>query len=124
MPSAATYHLTMTVTFPPGSYEPCIVYSTCTNCYSASECQLAKQNFTSNAFTFRNLTKFATLLEYQCPIAREFYVTDASTVKSQNITCLWNQTWSPGVTFPTCVCKICLNINLNKMFKFLHYHLP
>ena len=98
----------MTVTFPPGSYEPCIVYSTCKNCYSPGDCQLAKQNFTSNAFQYQNLTKFGTQLEYQCPIAREFYATDTTTVKSQNITCLWNQTWSPGVTFPTCVCKICL----------------
>ncbi len=96
----------MTVTFPNGSYEPCIVYSTCTNCYSGGECQLAKQNFTSNVFTFRNLTKFGTLLEYQCPIAREFSVNDTSTAKSQSITCMWNQAWSPSATFPTCVCKI------------------
>jgi len=108
LPASATYKLTMTVTFPNGSYEPCIVYSTCTNCYNTGECQSAKQNFTLNAYTFRNMTKFGTLLEYQCPIAREFYVTETSTVKNQNITCLWNQTWSPGVTFPTCVCKICL----------------
>jgi len=66
---------------------------------------MAKQNFTSNAFQLKNLTKFGTRLEYQCPRAREFFANDTSTVKSQNISCLWNQTWSPGVTFPSCVCK-------------------
>lgn len=110
LPAAATYKLTMTLTFPSGSYEPCLVHSTCSNCYTPDDCQVTKTNFTMNAFDLRNLTKYGTQLEYQCPIGREFDLDSTTTTKSQNITCLWNsKSWSPGVTFPTCVCKsICL----------------
>ena len=96
----------MTVTFENGTLEPCIVFSSCTNCYNAEECLAAKSNFSDNAFQLTNLTKFGTVLEYRCPPAREFYLADTgSTVLSQNISCEWNKTWSPGVDFPPCTCK-------------------
>ena len=106
LPAASSYKLTMTVTFENGTFEPCIVASTCTNCYNADECQEAKNNFSDNAFKLRNQTKYGTVLEYRCPPAREFLVADnGSTVLSQNISCEWNKTWSPGVVFPPCACK-------------------
>jgi hypothetical protein len=80
---------------------------TSSNCYNADDCYKAKANFSSNAFLLRNLTKYGTLIEYQCPLAKEFYLADSgTTTKSQNISCEWNsKSWSPGVVFPPCVCK-------------------
>jgi hypothetical protein len=47
------------------------------------------------------------MLEYKCPIAREFLLDPGTglTVASQNISCLWNKTWSPKTTFTACVCE-------------------
>jgi hypothetical protein len=54
------------------------------NCYNADECRAAKANLTENAFSLRNLTKFGTAVEYQCPLGREFYLPESgTTVKSQ-----------------------------------------
>ena len=106
LPVSSLYKLSMNVSFSKVSDEPCIVYTTCTNCYSPDECLTQKNNFSQNAFQFRNLTKFGTFLEYRCPLAREFLLVDnGTTIQSQNMTCLWNKTWSPGVTFPPCTCK-------------------
>ncbi len=106
LPASSSYKLSMNVSFSKGSDEPCIVNTTCTNCYTADECLSQRKNFSQNAFQFRNYTKFGTFLEYRCPLAREFLLLDnGTTTLSQNITCLWNKTWSPGVTFPPCTCK-------------------
>ena len=42
LPAITTYKLSMTVNFDNATYEPCIVYSTCTNCYGSADCQAAK----------------------------------------------------------------------------------
>ncbi len=97
--------VTMTLRFASGAQEPCVTRVSCAFC---RPCDAAAASLETYAYTFSNLTTYATSLEYHCGLGREFVTGQGgSTVATQNMTCQWNQTWSPTSTLSSCTCKRC-----------------
>ncbi len=92
----------------PDEDEPCLSSVLCQDCINDQDCvQSSMNDFVDDPMTHRNLTVFQTELQYQCPLGREFDVHgDGSFIwPTYNITCNWNQTWTPSNVLPNCVCK-------------------
>ncbi len=94
-------------------HEPCLVSVLCDTCLKDPDCELKTglDEFVGNPLDYRALTAYNTELEYHCPLAREFDVHENGTHTSDtfNLTCNWNQTWTPAYALPECICKLATN---------------
>ena len=99
--------LTMTIAVPTGDPNPCLIQFTCDYCDTTVQCDTITDNFTTNAWQFQPLTKYGTTLEYKCTLGQEFLVPllNGKTQKSINMTCAWNEQWTPNENLYNCTCK-------------------
>ena len=93
--------------------EPCLALVLCETCFASDDpdCRDNVVNeYILDTRQFRNLTVYGTDLQYKCPLARHFDLNGDGTVidPTVNLTCNWDQTWTPITEMPGCVCK---NIN-------------
>ena len=56
-----------------------------------------------------DLISYGSVLQYRCGLARSFYDPESESLyEERNMTCNWNQTWTPRDTLDPCVWTACL----------------
>ncbi len=109
LPSASFAKIDFSVSNDPLDYEPCISFVVCSNCPDGDEECVTETSasYIDDPMSYRNLTTYGTELQYRCPLAKEFNLHNnySHTESSINMTCQWNETWTPLSTLPDCVCK-------------------
>jgi hypothetical protein len=89
--------------------EPCLIFLTCDNCVNGDgSCDAFKSTYSSNATSVQNLTRYATSLEYNCGLGKEFVhpTITGQTIASHTISCTWERAWFPTGAMLNCTCKI------------------
>ncbi len=88
------------------TYRPCLIDIYCQTC-DVNSCDSRLNNFLEVPFDQRNITAYGAELQYQCPFGMEFENPDNTidSVPAYNLSCHWNQTWTPADTLPNCICK-------------------
>ncbi|XP_059083225.1 sushi, von Willebrand factor type A, EGF and pentraxin domain-containing protein 1-like [Tigriopus californicus] len=88
---------------------PCLISHTCSVCEQKAECSLKERQFQEDLYDQQSLTKYGTLLEYECGLGKAFKVDNVSTIPSQFIECQWNGTWSPTNQIYPCHWVACID---------------
>ncbi len=93
--------------FAKDGFEPCLLGGACENIQSEQLNQSITKFTQEETLNLRNITAYASLLKYQCSLAKEFLMNEVSGETSLHIekTCTWDQAWSPNDQIPPCVCK-------------------
>ena len=100
------YHkLLMELTYPLSlTYRPCLIKAHCQTCDNDVSCLEAADALLKTPLASRNVTTFGSNLQYQCRPGMEFENV-GTTVPTFNISCQWDETWTPRDTLPKCICK-------------------
>lgn len=82
----------------------CILEIQCLQCSAVNPCPEARAELAANAVSLLSVARSGTDLQYSCPISSAFtHPTQAGIeYELQNMTCLWNGTWSPSSQLMLC----------------------
>ena len=88
----------------------CIDQIYCHTCANNAECQSKVQQW--DFFDMYDNSMYDTTLTYTCPTAFEFEKPNNETDMTYNMTCQWDETWTPSSTIPSCIRKIIIQESL------------
>ena len=97
----------MTISYDPEGQEPCLVQGFCQAIPDPAGVTEVETAFLEEPLDYRNVTTYASKLQYSCPLAKEFLINEVSgeTMPLIEKNCDWEENWQPDTNIPSCVCK-------------------